>query len=125
MRRISLAGALLIALASVSCGDKSSDNPAKTGHRPLKEFLIGTWDTHELKGKGRPDFVVKYSIDGMTTTLFPDGRSGMEPYKVVDEQSLEYLGPPQVRSKVQVISEDEWQEEYLTAGTALQHKRKK
>src|SRR5436190_2477863 len=101
MRRVTVIGLLLFAVASSSCRKSSPEaKPASevkpAQHKSLREVVLGTWTVHEIKGKGRRDFTAIYTADGVNENQGADGRSSKEQYRVLDERTIEYVGPPAV-----------------------------
>lgn len=132
MRRPVVVGVLLLALASGAC-KKSTPESAPATQPPaqappatqkgLREVIVGTWSVRDI-GKGRRQFTATYGADGVTETRAADGRSEKENYRVLDDRTVEYAGPPAVKGAVERVSDDELRVSFPD-GVAIELKRQK
>jgi hypothetical protein len=112
MPRSVAVGALLLALASGACKKSKPESPpaatppAPAAQKGLREVLVGSWTARDI-GKGRRQFTATYAADGVTETRAADGRSEKENYRVVDDRTIEYAGPPAVKGTVDRVTDDE------------------
>lgn len=111
MNRLFVPCLVLVALVSNGC-QKSKPNTAifleakPAPQKSLLDVLIGTWAVRDV-GKGQREFTSTYAADGVTENRMADGLSEKEKYRIVDEKTIEYLGPPSVRGTVTILSDNE------------------
>lgn len=113
MRRSVVGGVLLLALASGACKKSAPESPpaappapAPAAQKGLREVLVGTWAARDI-GKGRRQFTSSYAADGVTENRAADGRSEKETYRVLDDRTVEFAGPPPVKGTVERVTDDE------------------
>jgi hypothetical protein len=128
MKRLAVACVVLAALACGSCKKSTPEatTPSEAKPQPrkaLRDVLLGTWAVRDI-GKGRREFTATYTADGVTETRAADGRSEKEQYRVLDDRTIEYAGPPAVKGTVAIVSDNELKIEFPD-GVVIQLTRQK
>ena len=110
MKWLTIAFVALLALTSSSRKKPAPVEAKSAPPKGLREVIVGTWTVRELKGTRTPGFTMTstYTADGWNENKSADGgRSSREQYRVVDDKTIEAVGPPPERMAVDVVSPDE------------------